>query len=237
MQSVKYLEGDMMNFGKTGFDPGHYAGQNAGPGTYREGDVMLKLGLMLQQKYGSFLTRTDGKGLSFPVRAAKAKTAGCNTLISLHTNAPEVAKGILVLSSIKRSEDEDMAEYIGKELAKAMGISFRGIRTRTSIHSPTQDYYGMIRNPVNQGIEHVFIIEHGSHWEMAVDTDKKLSAIVECYGRILGLDARAAEIARNVGILFDNKIVTDKEKWIKKASGDSDVYWLIKNMANKLKKG
>jgi hypothetical protein len=209
MQSVKYLEGDMMNFGKTGFDPGHYAGQNAGPGTYREGDVMLKLGLMLQQKYGSFLTRTDGKDLSFPVRAAKAKTAGCNTLISLHTNAPEVAKGILVLSSIKRSEDEDMAEYIGKELAKAMGISFRGVRTKTSIHSPTQDYYGMIRNPVNQGIEHVFIIEHGSHWEMAVDTDKKLNAIVECYGRILDLIPKPMTIDAAIDSLEKLGIISD----------------------------
>jgi hypothetical protein len=176
-----------MNFEKVGFDPGHFAGANVGPGTYREGDVMLKLGLMLQKKYGAFLTRTDGKDLSFPVRSAKAKTAGCNTLISLHTNAPEAARGIIIFYSMKHSEDKAMAEYIGQELSRASGISFRGANTRPSVSYPTQDYYGMIRNPVNQGIEHVFIIEHGSHWEMAVDTDKKLNAIVECYGRILGL--------------------------------------------------
>jgi hypothetical protein len=176
----------MMNFGKVGFDPGHYAGINSGPGTYREGDVMLKLGLMLQQK-SFFITRTDGKDLSFPVRSAKADTAGCNTLISLHTNAPEAAKGIIIFYSMKRPDDKAMAEYIGKELSKATGIVFREAKTRPSTTYPTQDYYGMIRNPINAGIEHVFIVEHGSHWEMAVDTEKKLNAIVECYSGIFGL--------------------------------------------------
>jgi N-acetylmuramoyl-L-alanine amidase len=223
-----------MNFGKVGFDPGHYAGVNAGPGTYREGDVMLKLGLMLQQK-GFFITRTDGKDLSFPVRTAKADTAGCNTLISLHTNAPKEAGGILIFYSMHRPGDKVMAEYIGQELSKATGIPFRAAKTRPSTTYPTQDYYGMIRNPVNAGIEHVFIIEHGSHWEMAVDTEKKLQAIADCYASILS--PKATETLQNVQILFDNKILTDRDKWLKKASSDSDVYWLIKKMADKLKKG
>jgi N-acetylmuramoyl-L-alanine amidase len=221
-----------MNFGKVGFDPGHYAGQNAGPGTYREGDAMLKLGLMLQQK-GFFITRTDGKDLSFPVRAAKADTVGCNTLISLHTNAPEAAKGVIIFYSIKRPDDKVMAEYIGAALSQATGIKFRGAYTRPSKSYPTQDYYGMIRNPVNAGIEHVFIIEHGSHWEMAVDTERKLQAIAECYASLMR--PKVTETMENVQILYDNKLLTDKEKWLKKAYSDSDVYWLIKNMANKLK--
>jgi hypothetical protein len=221
-----------MNFGKVAFDPGHFAGHNIGPGTYREGDVMLKLGLMLQQK-GFFITRTDGRDLSFPVRAAKA--ANCNTLISLHTNAPEAAKGIIIFYSMHRPEDKTIAEYIGKELSKATGIQFRAAKTRPSTSFPTNDYYGMIRNPVNQGIEHVFIIEHGSHWEMAVDTEKKLSAIADCYSRIMS--PKVTETVSSVNLLFDNKIITDKGKWLLKAYSDSDVYWLIKKMADKLKKG
>jgi hypothetical protein len=221
-----------MNFGKVGFDPGHYAGQNAGPGAYREGDVMLKLGLMLQQK-GFFITRTDGKDLSFPVRAAKA--AGCDTLISLHTNAPKEASGILIFYSMLRPDDKAMAEYIGQELSKATGIPFRGAKTRPSTSYPTQDYYGMIRNPINAGIEHVFIVEHGSHWEMAVDTEKKLQAIVDSYCKMF--DVKVTEAQQNVNILFDNKILTDQDKWLKKAAGDSDVYWLIKKAAEFIKKG
>jgi hypothetical protein len=48
---------------------------------------------------------------------------------------------------------------------------------------------------------------------------------------------KVTETMQNVQILFDNKILTDKDKWLKKASSDSDVYWLIKKMANKLKGG
>ncbi len=229
-----------MNFGSVAFDPGHYAGVNAGPGTYREGDVMLKLALMLQQK-GFFITRKDGKDLSFPVRSAKADTAGCNTLISLHSNAPgpkqkiEDVSGILVFYSMKHPEDKVMAEYIGVALSQATGIKFRGAKIRPSTSYPTQDYYGMIRIPVNAGIEHVFIIEHGSHWEMAVDTEKKLQAITDCYTSILS--PKVTETMENVNILFDNKILTNTDLWLKKASSDLDVYWLIKKMANKLKKG
>jgi hypothetical protein len=47
---------------------------------------------------------------------------------------------------------------------------------------------------------------------------------------------KAAETILNIDILFNNRILTDKEKWLKKAYSDSDVYWLIKNMSNKLKK-
>jgi hypothetical protein len=177
----------MFNFGKIAFDSGHYANANAGPGSYREGNVMLKLGLMLQDRYGTLTTRTDGNDLVLLKRAKLAKAAGCNTLISLHTNAPIEADGIIIFYSMHRPEDKAMAEYIGRELSKATGIPFRAAKTRPSKSYPNQDYYGMIRHPVSFGIEHAFIVEHGSHWEMAIDTDTKLQNIVKCYGRILGL--------------------------------------------------
>jgi hypothetical protein len=183
----------MYNFGKAGFDPGHYKGQNIGPNGYREGDVMLRLGLKLQQKYGIFLTRKDNNDVSFQARAQLAKAVGCNTLISIHTNAPgkkqsiNDVKGIIVFYSMQHPEDRAMAEYIGNELAKVMGTIFRGAKTRPSEKFPTQDYYAMIRRPEALGIEHPFIVEHGSHWEMAINTEDKLNKIVECYGRILGL--------------------------------------------------
>jgi hypothetical protein len=177
----------MYNFGKVGFDPGHYKGQNIGPNGYREGDAMLRLGLKLQQKYGVFLTRKDDKDLSFQARAQLAKAAGCNTLISTHTNAPKEATGILVIYSMKHPEDKSMAQYIGEELAKAIGLKVRGIITKPGISFPSLDYYAMIRRPEALGIEHPFIVEHGCHWEMAVNTEDKLNKIVECYGRILRL--------------------------------------------------
>lgn len=177
----------MFNFGKPGFDLGHYAGANSGPGTYREGDAMLQLGLKINQKYGAFITRRDGKDISFPVRSNLAKQAGCNTLISCHTNAPEAAKDIVVFYSQLHPSDKAMAEYIGKEISKAIGIPFREAKVRPSVTRPEHDYYGMIRIPVSLGIEHVFIVEHGSHWQFAIDLDKKIDALADCYGRILNL--------------------------------------------------
>ncbi len=85
----------MYNFGKVGFDPGHHAGANVGPGTYREGDVMLQLGLMLCKAYGIFLTRTDGSNITLSERSRLAANAGINTLISLHTNAPRQQRALI----------------------------------------------------------------------------------------------------------------------------------------------
>ena len=53
-----------MNFGKVGFDPGHFDGQNIGPNGYIEGNAMLRLGLKLRDKYGCFITRSDGEDVS-----------------------------------------------------------------------------------------------------------------------------------------------------------------------------
>lgn len=176
-----------MYFGKPGFDLGHHARCNAGPGTYREGDVMLLFGEALRMKYGAFTTRTDGNAIDLYSRAKKAKDAGYNTLVSLHTNAPEDAAGIVVFYSLQRPEDKAMAEHIGQELAKATGLQFRGAKTRQYPNKPGIDYYGIIRHAVALGMEHAFIVEHGSHWEFAVDTDKKIEACVEAYGWIFNL--------------------------------------------------
>jgi N-acetylmuramoyl-L-alanine amidase len=173
---------------KTAFDPGHYANANIGPGSYREGNVMLQFGLALQKAYDVFLTRTDGVNLDLKARAVKAKAAGCDTLISLHTNAPAAAKGIVIYHSVRYPEDKALAEQLGTELSKATGIPFKGAKTRSFEKDKNTDYYGIIRESVKLGI-HAFIVEHGSHWEFAVDTDKKIVACFErffilCFSRL-----------------------------------------------------
>ena len=175
-----------MNLGKVGFDAGHYAGANKA-GTYSEGDTMLEFGLALQEKYGVFLTRTDGKDIDLKQRAVKAKKAGCNTLISLHTNWPESATGIIIFYSVKRPQDKPIAESLGQALSQATKLKFRGAKTRSYESDPNTDYYGVIRHGVAQGLEHVFIIEHGMHLEFAKDTDDKINALVRAYGAFLGL--------------------------------------------------
>lgn len=169
------------------FDPGHYARYNAGPPGYYEGDAMLEFGLALQREYGVLLTRQDGKNLDLKERADKAADAGCDTLISLHTNAPEAAKGVIIFYSVQRPGDRVFAEALGQALAKAMGISYRGAKVRTFEKDPTTDYYGVIRHSIRRGLQHAFIVEHGSHWEFAVNTKKKIQACVKIYGEFLGL--------------------------------------------------
>ncbi len=237
----------MYNFGKVGFDPGHHAGANVGPGTYREGDAMLRLGLMLHKAYGIFLTRTDGSNIALSERSRLAAKAGVNTLISLHTNAPQAAAGVIVFYSVRHPGDKQIAEFIGSEIAQAMGLKFRGAATKPSTGDPRTDYFGIIRNPVQMGIDHPFIVEHGSHWEMADRIDDKLSKIVLAYGRILKLDqsaadgsgdtAKIAEIKGYVDILnkAEPQIIGETNKWIERAAADTDVYWLIRKTAAYIK--
>jgi hypothetical protein len=213
-------------FGKVGFDPGHYAGQNAGPNGYFEGDAMLKLGLKLRETYGSFLTRTDSNDVTFKERTRRAKEAGCNTLISLHSDYP--ANGVLVLYSVQRPDDQTLAEMIGKEVAAALGISFRRAWARPSTNDPSTDYYGMIRQPITAGIEHAFIVEHGSHSEMSVNTNIKINSLVECYGRILGLKPIAAAPVGSgpVGSTSADKEYQNDLKTVADAVGISYDYWV-----------
>ena len=191
------------------FDPGHYARYNAGPPGYYEGDAMLQLGIALQKAYGVYLTRTDGKNLDLKERADKAKAAGCDTLISLHTNAPEAAKGIIIFYSVQRPGDRVIAEALGQALAKATGLTFRGAKIRTYEKDPTTDYYGVIRHSIRHGLDHAFIVEHGSHWEFAANMQAKIAACVMVYGEFLGK-------VKDMDWLDVIKKVTDSpEKWEK----------------------
>jgi hypothetical protein len=228
----------MFNLGKVGGDPGHYAGANAGPGTYREGDVMLRFGLELKKAYGIYLTRTDGRDITLYERCKRAKNAGCNTFISLHTNAPQAAAGVIVFYSLQRPQDKAIAEQIGQTIATAIGLKFRGAATRPLPNKPNIDYYGILRHSVVLGIEHPFIVEHGSHWEFAVDADNKINALVEAYGRILGVDKMEW-----TDIL---KLATDSpEKWkdavacavnAAKANGDLGALEIFKHLPELLEK-
>ncbi|MCK9520065.1 MAG: peptidoglycan-binding protein [Dehalococcoidia bacterium] len=172
---------------KIAFDPGHYKGANR-VGDYCEGDTMLLFGHALKRAYNIFLTRETGDNLTLKQRAVKAKD--CDTLISLHTNWPAEATGIIVFYSVQRPEDKAIAEKIGRELSRATGLQFRRAVTRSFKSDPGTDYYGIIRESVEQGIKHMFIVEHGSHLEFAADTEAKIRACVEAYGRLFDMGAR-----------------------------------------------
>ena len=167
---------------KVVFDPGHYNGANVDSKypKYSEGTQMLNLGMMLRKEYGTPLTRTGSGDISFPTRVTRAKSHGAGYLLSIHTNYP--TEGVIVFYSYFRPQDRVLAEMIGREVAKALGIKFRLATTR--LNNQGFDYYGMIRQPFNQGMRPL-IIEHGSHAQLANDTQNKLEKIVKAYGNIL----------------------------------------------------
>lgn len=208
-----------MSFSNVGIDLGHYANANAGPVGYYEGNVMLDFGLALAKKYDVFLTRTTGKNLDLKQRGLLAKGAGCDAMISFHTNAPVKATGIVIYYPKSRPQDKAIADALGKELSLATGIKYDGAFTRTFSDGRT-DYYGIIRDGLKAGLRSVLIVEHGSHWEFSIDTQKKIDACVEVYGEIFGL--RPKEMS-----------FLDALEIIHSATGSNIAYWYARKDIDK----
>jgi hypothetical protein len=174
-----------MDYGKVVFNPGHINGANVDPAfpDYSEGTQMYNLGLILNSATGAPLTRGPNEKPELYERARRAKALGANTYISLHTNYP--THGVIVYYSVRRPEDRELAEAVGSQVAQVMGINFRGAETKLYPDTDDTDYYGDVRYAVREGIEHVLLVEHGAHAEMAIDTEAKLQAIARVYESIL----------------------------------------------------
>ncbi|KPU42140.1 N-acetylmuramoyl-L-alanine amidase [Oxobacter pfennigii] len=181
-----------MNLGKVVFDPGHINGVNIDPKypDYSEGTAMFELATMLNNDTGSPLTRGAYERPPLEDRAAIAKRYGANTLISLHTNYPTL--GTIIYYSVKRPQDKAIAEQLGQAIADALGIKFRGAVTYPGKND--NDYYGIIRYGVEQGIEHAFLVEHGAHAELAIDTKNKLKKIAQVYKSLLFMEESEMKI-------------------------------------------
>jgi len=144
---------------------------------------MRQLGLFLKDRItDSVITRPDKQNITFRQRVKKGVESGCDTLISIHTNAPP-AKGIMVFYSIFRPEDKALAKLIAKALSKELGIKIRGVMTRKS-QKGNWDYYGIIRNSINAGLAHVLIVEHGDHSEFAMDIENNIKAVYRAYKEV-----------------------------------------------------
>ena len=175
------------------FDAGHGDGANVPPENkaYSEGTTMRQLGTALKDGFAKngqevFLTRTTRTDISLLERARRAKAAGCSKVISIHTNYPH--DGVLVFYSVNKPQNKALADKIGNAMAKAMGIEYRGARTRLSSHTndgQPQDWYGIIRNSEARGMD-AFIVEHGSHMEFAQDVQGNIKKVVDTYLKLFG---------------------------------------------------
>ncbi|MBB5019135.1 N-acetylmuramoyl-L-alanine amidase [Chitinivorax tropicus] len=117
------------------YDPGAMHRENGF--SYQEADIALRYGLSLRdviraRGHQVFMTRDDATD-HMPVgkRAAAAKAAGCQTLVSLHLNDAEVdtAHGLEVLYR----DDKVLAEKLQARLVQVTGLRDRGAKPRPDL--------------------------------------------------------------------------------------------------------
>lgn len=119
------------------FDPGATHVENGF--RFREADIVLRYGLALKDVFRAagvdvFMTRDDDADHA-PVgrRAAMAKQAGCDSLISLHVNDvdDDSAHGLEVL--YRDPAVRPQAQRLQDALVAATGLRDRGVRQRTDL--------------------------------------------------------------------------------------------------------
>jgi N-acetylmuramoyl-L-alanine amidase len=156
-------------------DAGHFpACVNGGSQGYKEGKSMMVLAKLLFAELAAYkditpyLTRTDtddsnpNNEVSLDERGRRAGKAGAHALFSLHSNAGG-GRGTEVYYSLKQPNDKAFAALLCTQIAAALGISNRGAKTRLYPDTTNTDYYGIIREPLENGVSHAFIIEHAFH--------------------------------------------------------------------------
>lgn len=187
-------------------DPGHggYDRWNVGKNGYVEADGVLKISKFLKEalertgEFKIYLTR-DGdyalatyatKKYELKLRGEKAGTYNPDFMISEHTNASSHrgVRGSVAFYSVKRPEQKQLAYDIADAIAKEFGVNNRGAKTRLG-GSGVNDYYGIIRHPIRQGIETVILVESLFHSnqedEEILLQDKNLRIIAELQAKVL----------------------------------------------------
>lgn len=119
------------------FDPGATHLENGF--LFKEADIALRYGLALKDVFRArgvevFLTRDDSMDHA-PVgtRAAMARNAGCNVLLSLHLNDfdDDAANGLEVL--FRDADDKLLAQKLQDALVKVTKMRDRKIKQRTDL--------------------------------------------------------------------------------------------------------
>lgn len=176
-------------------DPGH-GGQdraNRGPTGYIEADGVLTLSLYSAEylKASGFevaLTRDTDKSLTLYERAKKGQKFNADILISNHTNAFNgERRGATAIRSVTRPEDQSLANAMIEAVADEFNVPNSSAWTRSN--SRGNDWYGIIRNSINLGIERVIIMEHLYHDnrqdEALLKQENNLKKLAELQAKVL----------------------------------------------------
>lgn len=163
---------------KIGVDAGHGGRDriNRGPTGYVEADGNLQMAQLLKmilEGTGAFdviLTRTADTTVELRQRANLLADAGCELVISLHSNALNGAvRGTECFYSVDLPHDKEIAAKMSSRIAKSFGVPDRGAKAwAADIKSPgrsgatknnPEDHLAFIDQAQDRGIEHVLLLE------------------------------------------------------------------------------
>lgn len=142
---------------------------NRGSLGYIEADGNLKFAKYLEQclktdnRFEVFNIRTRDVTLPLSEGPKRAAAWKADVYLSIHSDAySKTSSGVSIYESVDL-DNEVLAGKIGKGIARAMAIPFRGVRYRESEKYPGEDYYTDIDKAEDLGIPFVFLIERGFH--------------------------------------------------------------------------
>lgn len=172
------------------FDAGHFANYNRNgikpDGTqYSEGEGMLELANELSTVIPNsiFSRPTYEDNPSYKERTEFAVNGHAEVLISLHTNwQPETydidKPGITVYYSVLQPENKENAIQLALYLSVLTGIKINRVTYWENSDTGT-DYLAMIKRPVEAGINQVYLVEIGSHWQFAGDYENNINRVTK----------------------------------------------------------
>ena len=157
-------------------DPGHGKGYNTvkyKDFTYSEGTRMYTYALMLQREliargYKVFLTRQSVEDdPTHKERAQIAAKHNSDVFLSLHSNAkdddPDKKGMVVIYSMADKAFNKPFGWAVAEADAAVMGNGVVDVYWSESKAYPGEDYFGILRNAVREGIKRALIIEHGYH--------------------------------------------------------------------------
>jgi len=157
---------------------------NRGPTGYIEADGNLQFALDLEEELKTDprfevynIRKTDvyiplEQG---PILAAEWKA---DVYLAFHSDAYSTrSRGVTVFESVDL-DNEFLAELIGKGISEAMGIPFRGVKSKESKKFPGEDYYTDVDMAQDLGIPFVGLVERGYHSNPFEEAKLKDGAVV-----------------------------------------------------------
>lgn len=142
---------------------------NRGPSGYVEAD-----GNLVYSKFLVEYLKTDSRFEVNNIRECDITVAlsqgpilaadwNADVYMSIHSDAySSRSTGVTIFESVDL-DNEYLAELVGKAIAEAMAIPFRGVKSKESKKYPGEDYYTDIDKAQDLGIPFVLLIERGFH--------------------------------------------------------------------------